>query len=270
MTYELSICSILRDEYDIKEWIHYHRLVGVEHFFLYDNDSKIKLSETLKKEIDAGFITITNFPGDGGVQMPAYTHFIYNYAKQTKYAAIIDGDEFIVPKSSDNVPQILEKYDQPHIGSFNISWIMFGSNGLIDKPKNKLVIESYTKCMDLQHIENRHTKAILIKPGERTLCAGSNPHFMVYKKGFIAVSEDFTQVVNAFTPHKSSSIALHHYCLKSLEDFKLNKLGRLRADSKELKGKTLDDFYRFDADCIDTNTDILKFIPRLKEELDRY
>lgn len=266
----LSICAILRDEYDIKEWIHYHRLVGVEHFFLYDNDSKIKLSETLKKEIAAGFITITSFPGNGGVQMAAYTHFIYNYAKQTKYAAIIDGDEFIVPKLPfDNIPQILDKYDQPHIGSFNISWIMFGSNGLINKPQG-LIIENYTKCMPNDHPENRHTKAILINPGERTLHAGSNPHYMVYKSCYIATSEDFTPVINAFTPHKSDTIALHHYCLKSLEDWKLNKVGRPRADTTQYKGKTIEDFYRFDKDCSETNTNIFRFIPSLKEELTKY
>ena len=34
----LAICAIYRDEAPyLREWIEFHRLVGVEHFFLYDN-----------------------------------------------------------------------------------------------------------------------------------------------------------------------------------------------------------------------------------------
>ncbi len=269
--YNLSICAIMRDEPEshIREWIHYHRLVCVEHFFIYDNGSKIKIVDTLKKEIDAGFVTVINFPGSSA-QMPAYTNFIYDYGKLTKYAAIIDSDEFLVPKTRNNVPEILEDYDKGHIGSFNVSWVMFGSGGLIEKiPPDKLVIESYTKAMPKDHIENKHTKAILIKPGERTLYAGSNPHYCVYKPNYTAVSEDFKPVINAWADHKSDKLALHHYCLKSLDNFK-EKIAKPRADKCELQGKTMEDFWRFDKDCTEENTDILKFATKVKEELKRW
>ena len=36
----LAICAIFRDEAPfLDEWIAFHRLMGVEHFFLYDNGS---------------------------------------------------------------------------------------------------------------------------------------------------------------------------------------------------------------------------------------
>ena len=38
--YYFSICAIFKDEsLSIKEWIEYHKLIGVEHFYLYNNNS---------------------------------------------------------------------------------------------------------------------------------------------------------------------------------------------------------------------------------------
>jgi hypothetical protein len=253
----------------IREWIHFHRVVGAEHFWIYDNGSQIKIADTLKNEVAAGFATIIEFPGSSA-QMPSYTHFIHNCGKLTRFAAIIDGDEFLCPKTKNNVPEILEDYDKDGIGAFNVSWLIFGSNGLIEKiPDDKLVIESYTKSMTTDNIESRHTKAILVRPGERALRAGSNPHYMVFNKGFTAVSEDFIPVSNAWTDHKSDKIVLHHYCLKSLNNFK-EKIAKPRADKHTIAGKSLDDFFRFDKDCTEENKDIFRFIPAVKEEMAKY
>ena len=36
--YKLSICAIFKNEANyLKEWIEYHRMVGVEHFYLYNS-----------------------------------------------------------------------------------------------------------------------------------------------------------------------------------------------------------------------------------------
>jgi hypothetical protein len=262
--FSVSICAILKDEPagHIKEWIYFHTIVGVEHFWLYDNESAVPIKETLKHEIEAGIVDVINFPGRSP-QMPAYTHFVYNYGKYTKYAAIIDADEFLFPKVCNSLAEVLDQYDKPEIGALNVSWILFGSDGHIEKPEG-LVIENYTKCMAKDHIENKHTKAI-IRP-ERILRAGTNPHYMVCKNGFVAVSEKFEPVYGALTTHSSEQIVLHHYCLKSLENYK-EKISKPRADKFELQRKTLDDFYRFDKDCVEENKDILKFIPELKEKL---
>jgi glycosyl transferase family 92 len=261
-----GICAILKDEPidHIKEWLYFHTMVGVEHFWLYDNESAVPLKECLKHEIEAGIVDVINFPGKSP-QMPAYTHFIYNYGKLVKYAAIIDADEFLFPKTGYNLSEILDLYDKPEIGALNVSWILFGSSGHIEKPKG-LVIENYNLAMPRDHIENKHTKAILIRPGERAARAGTNPHYVVMKNGYVAVSETFEPVSGALTTHSSEKIVLHHYCLKSLENFK-EKIAKPRADKYEFQRKTLDDFYRFDKDCIEKNEDIFRFIPALKAKL---
>ncbi|MBR2734192.1 MAG: glycosyltransferase family 2 protein, partial [Selenomonadaceae bacterium] len=38
--HDLAIAAILKNEgHYIKEWLDYHLLAGVDHFYLYDNDS---------------------------------------------------------------------------------------------------------------------------------------------------------------------------------------------------------------------------------------
>ena len=39
--HELAIVAIVKDEaHYLKEWLDYHLAAGVDHFFIYDNDSK--------------------------------------------------------------------------------------------------------------------------------------------------------------------------------------------------------------------------------------
>ena len=48
--YYFSICAIFKDEsLSIKEWIEYHKLIGVEHFYLYNNKSKDSSVSILQK-----------------------------------------------------------------------------------------------------------------------------------------------------------------------------------------------------------------------------
>ena len=38
MKYFLSLCCIIKDEKYLEEFIIYHHIVGVEHFYIYDNE----------------------------------------------------------------------------------------------------------------------------------------------------------------------------------------------------------------------------------------
>lgn len=64
----LSICAIFRNEADyLKEWIEFHRLVGVEHFFLYNNFSEDAYLSILGDYIGQGLRLKTGLSRYGGV-----------------------------------------------------------------------------------------------------------------------------------------------------------------------------------------------------------
>ena len=59
----LSICAIYQDEAPyLREWIEFHRLVGVERFFLYDNDSVDDHREVLAPYIEEGIVVLHDWP----------------------------------------------------------------------------------------------------------------------------------------------------------------------------------------------------------------
>jgi hypothetical protein len=260
----LSLCFIARDE-DIylDEFICYYKLLGVEKFYAYDNGSKIPLSETLRKYGD--LVKVLNFPGSGA-QMPAYTSCIYSFKQETKWLLVVDVDEFVVPKTKNTIPEILCDYEGPGIGALGINWQIFGSNSHLTKPDG-LVIENYTNSMSKDHMESRHIKTCLQM--QHTQSAGGDPHSFIYKHGYACVNENYEIIKGPFSKYSSSKIGLNHYCLKSLEEWKINKLARPRADTTKYPGKTLEDFYRFDKDCVEENKDIFRFIPKLKDYMSK-
>jgi hypothetical protein len=258
--HKLAICAIAKNENSsIQEWIYFHRVVGVEHFYIYDNDSVIPLKETLSKEIIAGFVTCIDFPGLSK-QMPAYNDCLKNYWKDNKWIAFIDCDEFLLPKGGYSVPDLLSKYYYNY-GSLQVNWVVFGSNGHIEQP-NGLVMENYTKASTGAYKSNLHTKAIV-----QSACikhAGTNPHYFVLHSGFEAVNEKCEKVSGAFSKsHSVNRIQLNHYTIKSLEDFKA-KIAKGRADAAHLPTVKMEDFVETDRNCIIDNFEILKYVDQVK------
>ena len=51
--YDLTITAIFKNEgHYLKEWLDYHLLAGVEHFYLYNNDSTDNYKEVLAPYIE--------------------------------------------------------------------------------------------------------------------------------------------------------------------------------------------------------------------------
>lgn len=259
--YFLSLCAIAKNETPyIEEWVNFHRAVGVEHFFIYDNESDVPIKTTLKKYIEAGLITVIDFPGKGQ-QMPSYTHCIQTFGHLTKWLAILDADEFLVPKTKDSVPEILLDFE--HFGGLNVNWVIFGSNGLKKKPDG-LTIENFTAGSDKSCPDNAHTKAI-IQP-ERTLSAGPDPHHCKYRLPFFSVSEHKEFVPGAWASHSNDIIQINHYFLRSLEEFE-TKVARGRADTKDPNaiGRQLHEFDKFDQHCDKYDDSALRFLQKTKD-----
>ena len=102
MTYYLSIVCIIKDEEYLEEFIIYHFLQGVEHFFIYDNGSKNPIKNRLNHYFFHTKCTIISYPGKVK-QVEAYNDFIQKYGHKTNWVAIMDGDEYIFPKIDKNL-----------------------------------------------------------------------------------------------------------------------------------------------------------------------
>jgi hypothetical protein len=149
----VSICALFRDEAKfLKEWIEYHRLVGVSHFYLFNNCSTDNYLKVLKPYIEEGVVELFHVPFDANitndgdvmrtfvqVQVRCYQHAI-NLAKgKSHWIAIIDSDEFICPVIDKTLPKALKRYD--YAGGLAVYWQIYGTSNVWDLQSGELLIE---------------------------------------------------------------------------------------------------------------------------------
>jgi hypothetical protein len=124
--YNLSVCAIIKNETKyLKEWIEFHRLIGVEHFYLYSSESIDLLRIMLKPYTQKGMVTLIHWLGCLGqiteeqpehwalsTQIPAYENAIkFRAVKTTKWLALLNTDEYLVPIHSYTITDLLKQYD---------------------------------------------------------------------------------------------------------------------------------------------------------------
>ena len=104
--YELGVvCAMANEAPYVKEWLSWHRDQGVEHFFIYDNDSWENDYEELFGKSLLPHITVQRWVGKkvGGIfgqstpQRQAYNHAMKNFAGLCRYVLVCDLDEFAMP-----------------------------------------------------------------------------------------------------------------------------------------------------------------------------
>ena len=211
--HNLAVVAIMKDEEPyVKEWLDYHLLAGVDHFYIYDNDSTPEFKKILQPYIDAGIVTYTFFPGKAR-QMEAYNDAIQKYKFLCRYMAFIDGDEFIFPKMKPTIIEIVDKVlsDLPDAAGLQINWMPYGSNGEEKADYTRGVLERFTRRNIL------HDNAIKSIVNPRRVNFFWTPHFPVYFERISDVSLN-----------SSDKIIVNHYHVKSREEWD-KKLSRGRA-----------------------------------------
>ena len=250
----VSILATIKNEAPyIKEWIEYHRMIGVDRFYIYDNDSTDNIKEVLKDYIKSG-IVIYNFFSGIGKQLDIYEDGINRYGANTFWMAIIDLDEFIVPAKSYDIITFLKDYEQyPAIA---VNWIQFDGNNHIKKPEG-LVIENYKRAFLPEHPLNQITKSI-VQP--KYVYEYLDAHHFQYTNG-MAVNENFEYSTGRDMPNSINKIRINHYATKSLEEYKQ------KINKKDNDGITKNDMsiYKAEPSYIDNIMD--KYIDDLKKRL---
>ena len=56
----------------LKEWIEYHRLAGVDHFWMYNNNSTDHWQEVLQPYIAEKLVEVIDWPSPPGSPYPSY------------------------------------------------------------------------------------------------------------------------------------------------------------------------------------------------------
>ena len=270
--YEVSICSIFKDEAPfIKEWIEFHKIQGVEHFYLYNNFSSDNFEEVLKPYIASNEVTLIDWPYSYGyreidrwheIQFNAYMDCINRYGEDTLWLAVLDLDEFLFCPKGQLLNDFLIHFES--FGGLCVNWLVFGTSGVEEIPEGQTMIETLTSCADKKNRWNRQGKSI-VQP--KYVAGAENVHTFRFTEGRFCI-ETNGQIVNdarRLTGHSYPLIQINHYWTRTESWFRDKKIAsrcyRRLKNNKDLLQERADLYNQ------SKNHAILRFVPQLRKNM---
>jgi hypothetical protein len=244
----LAACAFFRNEARyLAEWIDFHRLVGVERFFLYDNGSDDEPLEVLAPYLAEGCVELRSWPTPFRLkaQRLAYADCLERVRGQARWLACLDLDEFLfAPPDWTLIPTLRSFEEFPGVV---VRWQCYGSSGHAHASREP-VIARFTRRAPSDWIRNRRVKSI-VDPQRAE--APADVHHFLYRGGELAVDENRERVdliarprfkkelrplfrllgpaVRYFDPFAATNITrskvsvarlrINHYPIKSREEF---------------------------------------------------
>jgi hypothetical protein len=127
--HEFIVCAVFKNESHIlKEWITHYLHRGVDHIYLVNDNSTDEFMPIIEKFGEK----VTLFHNDivtkaVGRQIMIYDKYFDPILRTSKWATIIDLDEFMYSPQNRDFKEILREYDAH--SQLIVDWLHFGSNG---------------------------------------------------------------------------------------------------------------------------------------------
>lgn len=232
--YYLALTALFRNEERfLKEWIEFYRLMGVEHFYLFNHLSADNYAKVIEPYVQEGTIDIFDLTYDPKtknewyyLQNRAYLSIIGNIKDEVEWLISVDIDEFLFPIREQSLSSVLRNYDE--YASLSVNWRMFGSSDVRRIQDNELMIE---KLIMRDNNPNLHVKTI-VKP---RYVENFNTHYAVMESGYGQVTENHQFINGHFSPTSSSNVlVINHYVYKDWDFFNATKLSRIHTVGTDL------------------------------------
>ncbi len=240
--YRLAIALIQKNEARyLREWIEYHILMGVEHFYVYDHNSTDDSAAIWQPYIERGLAELQHVTGEHHpAQMQSYNDAVKRSRGVAKYLALIDADEFLIPmkhdRAIDAIEAIFRSYEETPFkfpgscaaGGIGINWRVYGTSGH-ETPTDGLVIDEYKYRGPDDLMINCHIKSIVRPECVKTII---NPHFAIYEEGYWCISEHGSLIPTAFFyDSRCDILRVNHYYTKSEQEYRERRLGYVRKEA---------------------------------------
>ncbi|KAL8151012.1 hypothetical protein V2J09_020820 [Rumex salicifolius] len=140
--HEMCVCTMLRNQARfLKEWIMYHSHVGVERWFLYDNNSEDNVEEVLDWLNNRNYNVSRHVWPWIKSQESGFAQCALRARGRCKWVGFIDIDEFIHFPSNSTVLDVLQNYTgQNDVGEIRTSCYNFGPSGLTQAPSKGVTV----------------------------------------------------------------------------------------------------------------------------------
>jgi hypothetical protein len=252
----------------LKEWVLYHRLIGVDNFSIYLHNNTDNSSSILE-DLGVNFKNVSSEFLGFEVKNKLYAELIEQ--ANTEFVCCLDIDEFIVIPEHDDIKDFLSSSLFDGFGGIVLHQNIFGSNDHQDSP-NGLVIDNYTKRhpdkFDFpKNYPNFQQPCDLFKI-IKTIVRRKSLKKVLDSHEYLThtpIVDENGQLYRKYTCNRPlSKIRLNHYFTKSLEDWTF-KTNRPRfSNSPKYPNEWFDYFssFNYEDDLIST-----KYSSKIKELL---
>lgn len=263
--YNLSVCAIFKDETKyLKEWIEYHRLVGVDHFYLYNNNSIDRPAVLLTPYIKAGIVTLISWPdtlknkNDAvwalSTQVSAYENAAkFRAINETKWLVFIDVDEFLLPANAGTLTEILEKYDS--CPGVTLSRDFYDASNIDQLSKKKLLIENLKMVGSPKEKICRSVEKTIFKP-EFCKCFNWPPFRYTFKDNQVAAR------VSKYEMHINSYLNRN---VRFIDPGKIKE--KLLVDQRAISKDEIQDLLEAGYEIEDQEKIIYRYVPALLKKM---
>ena len=209
-----AMCMIVTDEEAyLDEFVDYHRALGFDAFFVYDNTAGFEMRQW--GALKGAHVRVTHFPGPAR-QMAAYAACGAAVAAtgDFEWAAFLDADEFLVLKRHADVADLLAAHCPR--GGLGVNWFVFGANGW-----NVRAPEPVTRRFLYRDAGvNPHVKT-LVRVDDMAEFRRTDPHnFVVLKDRMVLRDSNGKDIEGPFNERGPADVVvLHHYHRKSHKEY---------------------------------------------------
>lgn len=266
--YNLSVCAIFKNEAKyLREWIEYHQLAGVDHFYLYNNNSVDRFNEVLKPYITQGMVTLIHWPDylnhlkeeDAflwalGTQIPAYENAAKVRAlNETKWLAFLDVGEFLIPTRTSTLKEILEQYEEyPGITFLSDH---YDASRLYALPGRNFLIETVELTFQPEENNMKKIEKTIFKP-EQTEYFLWPPYQCIFKGNQVAALVD------------RSDIRINRYVNRFKGFLYFGKIkDQLHVDNRLMSHNQIRELLQLGYEIEDQERIIFRFLPEMQKRL---
>lgn len=220
----ISICLLTKNENRyIREWVQHHLDIGVDHFYIYDNNEVEFVRDEVLKYFDERYFTFVPWLSYcKHMQVEAYNDCVTKYGADNEWIAFIDTDEFI---DCSNIHEAIAPY--ANYDYIRIPWVMHNANGQLyysDRPVKERFPQTFPNQFSGDYYKS------IVQPNK--IVAMSVHYAISASNNYILVDD----------------IKLDHYYTRSLEEW-VEKIGR--GSCSPLAKKKYDEFFVYNPDLIE-------------------
>lgn len=221
----VTICLVQKNEAPyLLEWIAFHLNAGADHIQVYDNDSSDPSPAILDAIAQKFPVSVVGHPTVAGQspQRTAYRDALALLRERSEFVAFIDADEFLFCPDGTALHEALREYPDD-ISAVGINQRLFGSNGE-EAYRTDLVTARFIRRAPIDYPAHGFFKTIA-RPAR---VVRPDVHNMSIASGRYAYSDGSPLEVGREHPGKATRIAtgpvaLHHYQLKSRQEFEVKR-----------------------------------------------